>query len=201
MSGTKRTCLVTCHGEGVNVALLRGITVRKSKLRWVQQFRSHVTDNSQFGRCCAARFHDGGIGDDSRNCVIPKACITTLSYQDVPLGRATRIGICPNPRTCPSLTGLISLCTILSEWRYSRPLAACASYQERTKSRTVCLRRLWKLHTSCNWLTSRCFWRYSTMFPFRSQGLMKQNTNNVSETPRKGSTFGCKTYFHPTISR
>ena len=29
-----------------------------------------------------------------------------------------------------SLTGLMSLCTILSECKYSRPQAACASYME-----------------------------------------------------------------------
>ena len=42
---------------------------------------------------------------------------------------------------------------------------------------------------------------YSVMFPFDSQGLMMQNGNNVSETPRKGNTFGCETYFHLTTSR
>ena len=38
------------------------------------------------------------------------------------------------------------------------------------------------------------------MFPFFSQGVMMQNENNVSETPRKGKTFLCETYFHPMIS-
>ena len=39
------------------------------------------------------------------------------------------------------------------------------------------------------------------MFPFDNQGLMMQNGNNVSETPWKGSMFGCEKYFHPMISR
>ena len=55
--------------------------------------------------------------------------------------------------------------------------------------------------TSCSRLTLSFFLAYSVMFPFASQGLMIQNENNVSETPKKGSTFGCETYFHAIISR
>ena len=43
-----RTHLVGGHRERVNVALLRGVAVRKAELRRVEQFWSHVADNSWF---------------------------------------------------------------------------------------------------------------------------------------------------------
>ena len=42
---------------------------------------------------------------------------------------------------------------------------------------------------------------YSRMFLTGSQGLMTRDENNVSEIPRKDTTFACETCFHPTISR
>ena len=54
--------------------------------------------------------------------------------------------------------------------------------------------------TSCNRSASRLLLMYRTMLPFGNQGLIMQNGNS-SETPRRGSTFGCLTYFQTTISR
>jgi len=125
--GVTENYLVDGHHERVNIALFRGIAVWEVELCGIQQFRSCVTDNPQPGRYRATRFHDGRITDHTRDPEIAKACNTILTDQDVPLDR-TDVGTCLKPRTRSALTGLISLCTILSECRCSRPLAACASY-------------------------------------------------------------------------
>jgi len=125
--GVTETHLVRGHHEGVNIALLRGVAVREVELCWVQKFWGHISDNSWFGCCGATWFHDGGIGDDARDPKISKACNAILTDQDVPLG-GTKVGACLTLETRSGPTGLISLCTMLSECRYSRPLAACASY-------------------------------------------------------------------------
>ena len=87
MRGMGRTYLVGGHREGVNVTLLRGISIRETQLRWAQQFRSHVTDSSRFGYCRATWLRDGGIGNDTRNSEVPKTSIALLSDQDISLGK------------------------------------------------------------------------------------------------------------------
>jgi hypothetical protein len=85
MCGAGRTYLIGGHRERVNVTLLRGVAVYEAELRWIQQFRSHVTDNSWFGCRRTTWLHNGGIGDGTRDSEVPKACITILGDQDVPL--------------------------------------------------------------------------------------------------------------------
>ena len=191
--------LVGSHCEWVDITLLWGIAIWKAKLWWIQQFWGHVTDNAWPGCWCAAWLCDSGVSYDTHNPEVPKTCSAILSDQDVSLDR-TGIGVCSELRDCSMLTGLISLCTISSECRWSRPQAAAASYRE-VLDTVVYLYRLWRPLTSCNRLT---FWfslMYSMIFPFGNQGLMMQNENNVSETPRKGNTFECEMYFHSMISR
>ena len=101
------TYLVGGHREGVNVTLFRGIAVREVKLRWIQQFRSHVTNNPRLGRCCATRLHDGGIGDDTHDSEVPKARIALFGNKDVPLDR-TGVGACLDLRT-PSIAHRIDI--------------------------------------------------------------------------------------------
>ena len=93
-----RTCLVGGYHKGVNVALFRRIEVREVKLCWKQQFRSHVTYNARLGCCRATRLRDGGISDDTRDSEIPKAYVTLLGDQNIPLDR-TGICACLGPRT------------------------------------------------------------------------------------------------------
>jgi hypothetical protein len=131
-----RTCLVGGHHEGVNVTLFRGIAVREVRFGWIQQFRSHVTDNSRLGCGCATWLHDGGIGDNTRDSEVSKARIALFSDKDIPLDR-TRLAHISIRESRSSLTGLISPCTMLSECRYSRPQAACASYRGRSLSQFV----------------------------------------------------------------
>ena len=90
-----RTHLVGGHREGVNVTLLRGVAIRKVKLQWIQQFRSHITDNSRLGCCRGTWFHNSGICDDTCDPEVPNACITPLSDQNVPLDRMG-ISTCSN---------------------------------------------------------------------------------------------------------
>jgi len=58
----ERTHLVDGHRKRVNVALFRGVAVRKVELRWVEQFWSHVADNAWFGCCRCTWLYDCGIG-------------------------------------------------------------------------------------------------------------------------------------------
>jgi len=122
------THLVHGHHEGVNVTLFRGVAVREVELCWVQQFWGHITDNPWFGCCRATWLYDSGVGNHTRDPEVPKTCNTILTNQDVSLDR-TNVGACPKLRTRSALTGLISLCMMFSECRYSRPPAACASYR------------------------------------------------------------------------
>ena len=122
-----RTHLVGGHREGVNVTLLRGVAIRKAELRRVEQLWSHVADNSWFGRCRCAWLHDCGISYDAGDPEVTQACRTIISDQDVSLDR-TNISARLELWTRSGLAGLISLWTILSECRYSRPQAVWASY-------------------------------------------------------------------------
>ena len=63
--------LVGGHNKGVNVTLLRGVTICETKLRGNQQFRSYVTVNAWLGCCSTAWFRDGRIGDDTRDPEVP----------------------------------------------------------------------------------------------------------------------------------
>lgn len=137
MCDVPQTYLVGGHCERVNVTFLRGHGMREAKLRWVQHFRGHVTDNSQLGCCRATWIHNGGVGYEPCDLEVPQARRVFLSDQNVSLYR-TRISASPNPNLCSSLTGLMPLCTILSEWRYSRPQAACASFRAWSLRRFVC---------------------------------------------------------------
>jgi len=94
----RRTYLVSSHGEGVHVTLLRGVAVRESELRWVQQLRSHVSDHPGFGCGSAAWFHDSRISDDACDPKIPEPSIALFGDQDVPLDRKG-IGTYLNPKT------------------------------------------------------------------------------------------------------
>ena len=80
-----QTDLVSGDGKGVNVTLFGRIAVQEVKLRWVEQFRCHVTDNTGLRRCRATRFHDGGICDDSCDPEVSQACDAVLVDQDVSL--------------------------------------------------------------------------------------------------------------------
>jgi len=131
--GVGRRYLVGGHREGVNVTLFRWVAIREVKLRRIQQFGGHVTDDSGFGCCRTTWLYDCGVGYYTRYPEVPQAYGTLVSYQDVSLDRMD-IDACPKPGTSSALTGLISLCTMLSECRYSRPQAACASYQGRSLS-------------------------------------------------------------------
>jgi len=79
--------LVGGHRERVHVALLRGVTIREVELGWIEQFRSHVTDNPRLGCCRATWFYDGGITDHTCDPEVAKTCNTILTDQDVPLDR------------------------------------------------------------------------------------------------------------------
>ena len=124
------TNFVNGHSQRVNIALLRGVTVREAELWWVEQLWSHVTDNAWLGRCRTTWFHDSGICYDTSDPKVPQACGTVVSDQNVSLDR-TNIGVRLELRMHSALTGLTSLWTMLSECRYSRPQAACASYRNK----------------------------------------------------------------------
>ena len=79
------------HRQGVNVTLLRGVAIFEAKLCRIQQFRSHITDNSRLGSRRAVRMHDGGIGDDPCDSEVSKASVTLFGDQDVSLYKS-RIG-------------------------------------------------------------------------------------------------------------
>ena len=138
--------LVGGYCERINVALFRGDAVREVELLWVEQFRCHIADDAWFGRHRCTWLHDCRISYDTVDPEIPQACDTIISDQDVSLDR-TNIGARLELGTHSALTGLISLWTILSECRYSRPQAACASYEG--KSQTIFLHRSWRSLTSC----------------------------------------------------
>ena len=88
-----RTNLVIGHRKGVNVTLFGRVAVRQVKLRWVEQFWCHVTDNTGIRRFRATRFHDGGICDDSCDPEVSQACDAVLVDQDVSLRGRTRINV------------------------------------------------------------------------------------------------------------
>ena len=67
------------------------------------------------------------MGYDTGDPEIPEACSTVFGDQNVSLDRMG-IGAYLKLVTHSALTGLILLCTILIECRYSRPQVACASY-------------------------------------------------------------------------
>ena len=88
-----RTNLVSGHRKGVNVTLFGRVAVRQVKLRWVEQFGCHVTENTGLRGCRATRFHDGGICDDTRDPAVSQACRAILADQDVSLRGRTRINV------------------------------------------------------------------------------------------------------------
>ena len=67
----RRTYFEGGHRERVNIALFGGVAIRETKLRWVEQFRSHIADNAWFRRCRITWLHDGGIGFDSGDPEVP----------------------------------------------------------------------------------------------------------------------------------
>jgi len=77
--GKERTHLVDGHRERVNIALFRGVAIREAELRWVEQFWSHVADNSWFGCCRATRLHDCGISYDTSDTEVPQARDTVIA--------------------------------------------------------------------------------------------------------------------------
>ena len=133
MYGVERTHLIGGHRERVNIALFRGVAIREVELRSVEQFWSHVADSGWFGWYRTIWLHDCGIGYDTGDPEVPQACGTIISDQDVSLDR-TNIGTRLELGIRSALTGLISPWMILSECRYSRPQAACASYEDKSQS-------------------------------------------------------------------
>ena len=55
------------------------------------------------------------------------------------------------------------------------------------------------LLTSCNRSMVLFLRVYSRIFPFGSQGMMMENRDDPSKTPRSGITFGCSRCFHNII--
>ena len=81
------TDLVSSHGKRVDVTLFGGVAVQEFKLRWVEQLRGHVTNNTGLRGCGATWLHDGGIGDDTRDSEIAQTRDTGFADQDVSLDR------------------------------------------------------------------------------------------------------------------
>ena len=128
MHGMEIMHLVGGHCERVNIALFRGVAVREAKLRRVEQFRSHVPETGVWFVTFRTIWHHAyGIGYYTGDPEVPQACGAIVGDQNVFLDR-TNIGARLELVTHPVLTGLISQWTMLSECRYSRPQAACASY-------------------------------------------------------------------------
>ena len=131
MHGVEITHLIGGHRERVNVALFRGVAFREVELLRVEQFRSHVPDNARFG--WATWLHDCGIDYHTGDPEVSQQCGAIVGDQNFSLDR-TNIGVRLELATHPVLTGLISLWTIPSECRYSRPQAACASYEDKSQT-------------------------------------------------------------------
>ena len=108
-----RKYLIGGHRKRVNITLLRRVAVREAKLLWIQKFWSHVTDDSRIGSRHVDSLHNSGIGDNRCDSKVPNTCVTLLSDQDISLnGLKISTGL---HSWLLSLTGVILLCTILSE--------------------------------------------------------------------------------------
>ena len=203
MSDVRRTYLIICHRKRINVALFRRVSIRELELRRVEEFRSHITDKSPPGGCCAARLHEDGVDDNACDSEVRYAYSTTRIDEDCSLGN-NRWHV-PQLKRHLAPTGLTSPCTMFRECRCSRPQAASVSCDGNLSLKDFGWEGNEDSLTSCNRSATSFFRRYSRMFPFDIRGLIIQNGNfsgcNFSETPRKGTTFGCETYFNAMISR
>ena len=84
----RRKYLVGGHRERENVALLRIVAAFRAKPWWIQQFWSHIMDNSLFGCCRAVSLHDRGVGNDCCDSKVSETRIALLGDQDVSLNRS-----------------------------------------------------------------------------------------------------------------
>ena len=89
--------LVNGHRQRVNVALLRWVAVLDVELLWIQQFRSHVADDSWLWNRRVTWLHDRRIGDDPHYAEVPEARNAILGDQHIPLHR-TWISVRSGPR-------------------------------------------------------------------------------------------------------
>ena len=80
-----RKYLIGGHRKRVDIALLRRVAVREAKLRWMQQFWSHVTGGSRIGSRHVSSLHDSGISNNRCDSKVPDTCVTLLSDQDISL--------------------------------------------------------------------------------------------------------------------
>ena len=85
----ERNYLESGDREGINVAPPRRVAPVGARTPPIEQFRSHVTDNSWL-----ISHRDGGSGKDCCDSIVSEAHVTIFSDQDVPLDRS-RVGTCP----------------------------------------------------------------------------------------------------------